>query len=105
MTVTSLYEPAPEPFVKIVDTGQSLTRIVVPVQATYLEGFAADELSRYLEKISGVKISVQKETDPTECPYTFFLGGTQRAVEADIPTEEEALGRDGSRYAPSRTGS
>ena len=90
-----LYEPSAGPFFKISKSGKVQAQIIVSAESTYLEDFAASELQKYFEKISGVQLPIIKEGDSGKYPFSFFLGNTKKAAEARIQPNEEKMGRDG----------
>lgn len=91
----ALYEPAGEPFVDVVVAGQPRAQIVIPDTPADLEQFAASELQAYLEKISGAKLPVVKESERDSAVYAFFLGNTREAERLEIDPDEQTMGRDG----------
>jgi len=86
----ALYEPMGKPFTQI-----ARAQIVTPASPTFLEQFAATELQRYLEKISGVRLPVVKEDAADKSIYSFFIGNTRKAAAAGVKPSESAMGRDG----------
>jgi hypothetical protein len=91
----SLYEPAPGPYSIIAVSGKAKAVIVTPSRSSWLEEFAANELQKYLEKISQAKIPVKKETASSENTYSIFIGMTKMSEEAGVMPDEEGTGRDG----------
>jgi len=60
--------------ITLVENGQSRYRIVIPANAIASERYAAEELQRYIEKISGAKLPIVTATDkPTD--YEIRLAG------------------------------
>lgn len=90
-----LYEPAPGPYVKIVKSGKAAACIVVPVNATETEKYAASELHDYIKKISGASLRVETEKNCADSPYSFYLGSTDMAVTANVRPDADKMGRDG----------
>jgi len=72
--------------ITLVENGQSRYRIVIPANAIASERYAAEELQRYIEKISGAKLPIVTATDkPTD--YEIRLGdNTQAPRSADAFT-------------------
>ncbi|HHV85277.1 MAG TPA: DUF4838 domain-containing protein [Petrimonas sp.] len=91
----TLYEPARGPFSKIVQSGQPLSQIIIPVKPTYLEEFAATELQKYIEKISDAMIPIIKEDEIKKHPYSIILGVTKKSEEVGSQPNETETGRDG----------
>jgi hypothetical protein len=90
-----LYEEARGPLVEVVHAAAPKAQIVIPAQPSLLEEFAAAELQRYLAKISGAKLPVLKEGEVGTRPFSFYLGGTQKARAAGVAPDERRMGRDG----------
>ncbi len=67
----ALYEPMGKPFTKVTQV-----QIVTTANPTFLEQFAATELQRYLEKISGAKLPVVKEGAADKSTFSFFIKNT-----------------------------
>jgi len=91
----TLYEPDRGPFSQIVQSGQSLSQIIIPAKPTYLEEFAATELQKYIEKISDASIPIIKEDETREYPFSIVLGATKKSDEVEIQPNEAGMGRDG----------
>jgi hypothetical protein len=90
-----LYDPARPPFHVIAASGRPSAQIVTPPSPTELEAFAAGELSRYMERISGARLPIVKEGERTRLPYSFFVGNTQAAARPGVKATDETMGRDG----------
>lgn len=76
--------------ITLVENGQSRYRIVIPANAIASERHAADELQRYLEKISGAKLPIVTDAEkPTD--YEILLGNNTHAPRINFA----ALGSDG----------
>ncbi|MCD6360531.1 MAG: hypothetical protein J7M38_06645, partial [Armatimonadetes bacterium] len=91
----ALYEPMGEPLVTIAAGGEPLAQIVIPAEPKGLERFAAGELQRYLEQISGAELPIIAEGGDLPHPYSFYIGETEKNLAPAIDTSEEAMGRDG----------
>jgi len=59
-------------------SGDATQRIVVPTEATVTEQFAAEELSRYLEKMTGASVPIFREGDDAG-EFVYFVGRTSPA--------------------------
>ncbi len=80
--------------VTLADKGQSKYRIVVPVAAIPSERYAAEELQRYLEKISGAKLPIVTDADkPTA--REILLGDNTRLAKLRTKVDFAGLGSDG----------
>jgi hypothetical protein len=94
-TPKPLYEPAAGPFSIIAKSGKAKAQIMVPNEPTYLEEFAASELQKYFLKISDAKFPIVKEGNISPYSFSFFIGNTEKAIEAGLQPNEEKMGRDG----------
>jgi hypothetical protein len=65
------------PGMDIVVNARSNTVIVVPVGATLRESFAAEELQKYLKKISGAVLQIKTDADPST-GNVILIGGPGR---------------------------
>ncbi len=63
--------------VTLVDKGRSAYRIVIPATAIPSEQYAAEELQRYLERMSGVKLPIVTDTEPA-ADREIVVGDTAR---------------------------
>lgn len=61
--------------VTLANKGKSDYRIIIPLVAIPSERYAAEELRRYLEKISGAKIPIVTDAEKT-APREILLGST-----------------------------
>ena len=64
--------------ITLVENGQSRYRIVISANAIASERYAADELQRYLEKISGAKLPIVTDAEKLT-DYEILLGDNTRA--------------------------
>ncbi len=78
----------------LANQGQSEYRIVVPAEAIPSERYAADELQRYLERISGVKLPVVTDTTAAT-EHEIVLGNSTRLRLASLPLDFDKLGSEG----------
>lgn len=69
--------------VTLFENGKSPYRIVIPAKAIESERHAAQELQRYLEKMTGVKLPILTDSEP-RTPYEVVLG------ESEIPANDRA---------------
>lgn len=74
--------------VTLFENGKSPYRIVIPAKAVESERHAAQELQRYLEKMTGVQLPIMTDSEP-RTPHEVVLG------ESAIPANERAS------YSPS----
>ena len=91
----------------LIDAGDNLTStIVIRADAGECERYAAEELRDYLEKSTGVRLTV--ETDASALPErAIVIGETSRTAEAlgadDVAARTAALGSDGFRLVANGT--
>ncbi|HUT91180.1 MAG TPA: DUF4838 domain-containing protein [Thermoguttaceae bacterium] len=86
--------PADGPRHVLVADGEARATIVLPEKPDGLETYAANELAKYAERITGAKLPIVREPEqPTG--YAVRLGRTQKAESAGFTLTEAKLGRDG----------
>ncbi len=78
----------------LADQGQSSYRIVTPAAAIPSEGYAARELQRYLEKISGAKLPIVTDAEPA-ASQEILLGDNARLRQIQPALDLKKLGQDG----------
>jgi hypothetical protein len=74
--------------------GQSRYRIVLPAQAIPSERYAADELQRYLEWISGAKLPIVTDAEPPQS-CEILLGDNAHLRRLRLRVNANVLGTDG----------
>lgn len=78
----------------LADKGQTQYRIVVPAGAIPSERYAAEELQRYLEKLSGAKLPIVTDAEkPTD--HEILLGDNPHLAKLRPPVDFAKLGPDG----------
>lgn len=80
--------------VTLADKGKSSYRIVVPTDTIPSERYAAEELQRYLEKISGAKLAIVTEAE-RPVGREIVLGNNARLAKLRSAIDFKALGPDG----------
>jgi Alpha-glucuronidase len=80
--------------VVLAENGKSLYRIVVPEKAIPSERYAAEELQRYLERISGVKLPIVTDSEPMGS-HEILLGDNAHLRKLGIQVDFAKLGTDG----------
>ena len=78
----------------LADHGSSRYRIVLPIDAIPSERFAALELQRYLERISGVRLEIVPDTEK-RTKHEILLGDNAHLRKLGLRPDLEALGGDG----------
>lgn len=86
--------PADGPRHVLVAEGSARATIVVPEKPDELETYAAGELAKYAEKITGATLPIVREPEPPT-GYGIWLGQTRKAASAGFTLTEAKLGRDG----------
>lgn len=82
--------PADGPRHVLVAEGDARATIVLPEKADELETYAASELAKYAEKITGVTLPIVHEPDePTG--YGIWLGQTRKAESAGFTLTDAKL--------------
>src|SRR4051794_1972732 len=80
--------------VTIANGGQSAYRIVLARDAIAAERYAAEELQRYIERMSGAKLAIALESDPAQ-PQEILLGDSAQVRKLDPKLDLSQLGPDG----------
>ena len=80
----------------ITDQGKSKYRIVVSASAIASERYAAEELQRYLEKMSGAKLPIITDTEPRGS-HEILLGDNLHLARIRTKVDFAKLGPDGFR--------
>ena len=79
----------------IVENGNSSYKIVYGNRATECEKFAAEQMQKYLEKITGVNVQVMQESVLPDNKNFISIGQTQFLKNTDITLDAEELNGDG----------
>ncbi len=80
----------------ITDQGKSKYRIVVPISAIPSERYAAEELQRYIEKMSGAKLPIVTDAEP-RAAHEILLGDNLHLARLRTKVDFAKLGPDGFR--------
>lgn len=80
--------------VVLTEKGKSPYRIVIPTNALPSERYAAEELQRYLERISGVKLPVVTDSEPMT-DHEILLGDNAHLRRLRLRVDFAQLGTDG----------
>jgi len=80
--------------VTIADQGKSQYRIILPAGAIPSESYAAEELQRYLEKISGAKLSIVTDAEKS-APREILLADNAHLAKLRTKVDFAKLGPDG----------
>src|SRR5260221_22103 len=80
----------------ITDQGKSKYRIVVPASAIPSERYAAEELQRYIEKMSGAKLPIVTDAEP-RAAHEILLGDNLHVARLHKTVDSANLGPDGFR--------
>lgn len=83
----------PKPIV-LVDEGKSPYRIIIPVDAIPSERYAAEELQKYLERISGVKLPIVTDDQPIS-DYEILLGDNVHLRKLGLHVNLDEFGSEG----------
>lgn len=78
----------------LADKGESRYRIVIPKDAIQSERYAAEELQRYLERISGVKLTIVTDSEPIS-DHEILLGDNSHLRDLGLSVDFSKLGTDG----------
>ena len=74
--------------------GESQYRIIVPAEAIPAERYAAEELQRYLEKMSGAKLPIVTDAEPPTA-HEILLGNNTHLAQLRPTLDFTQLGPDG----------
>ncbi|HEY5914335.1 MAG TPA: DUF4838 domain-containing protein [Verrucomicrobiae bacterium] len=80
--------------VTLADRGKSAYRIVIPADAIPSERYAAAELQRYLERITGARLPIGKDSEASSS-REILLGDNAHLRKLKSPIDYAALGTDG----------
>jgi len=83
---------------KFIANGLTDYVIVVPANASEYENMASGELFNFIYEATGVKMSVQKESEttiPTQSGRYVFIGKTEAAKTLNVDFSDETLTQDG----------
>jgi hypothetical protein len=89
-----LYPPAPGPNHTLVQDGVAKATIVLPLDPSKVERFAAAELQRYVAKISGAELPIVTEGQAGK-GYLILIGDTRAFRGSKVRLDAETAGRDG----------
>ena len=78
----------------LIDEGESPYRIIIPVDAIPSERYAAEELQKYLERISGVKLPIATDDQPMS-KYEILLGNNRHMQSLGLQIDLAKLGSEG----------
>lgn len=78
----------------LVDEGKSPYSIVIPLEAIPSERYAAEELQRYLERISGVKLPITTDDQPMSS-REILLGDNAHVHRLGLQVDPAKLGPEG----------
>jgi hypothetical protein len=84
-------------FILAPEYGNFNAYVVVPVRATEIERYAADELAKYVKKITGTGIAVVKEKQNLEY-FGFYIGQTEKGKQFKPPETSPYEGGNGFRF-------
>ncbi|MFV1964416.1 MAG: DUF4838 domain-containing protein [Pirellulaceae bacterium] len=73
--------------VELVDQGKATSAIVVPNEPLPVVSFAAEELQYHIERATGARLAIVKESQRPADSATVFVGACQATAEAGIRTE------------------
>jgi hypothetical protein len=80
--------------VTLVTRGRSDYRIILPTSPLPSETYAAEELQKYIRKVTGVNLEIRSEAEkPTK--YEIVLGSTERSASLGVQIDLASLGPDG----------
>lgn len=86
--------PAGAPFHTLVDNRRAVATIVLPERPHRLETYAAEELQKYVESITGSALPIIHEPKQAK-DFGIWVGRTLPAQAAKFAAGEDKLGRDG----------
>src|SRR5438270_6589263 len=80
--------------VTLADGGKSPYRIIVPTSALPSERYAAEELQKYLEKLSGASLPIAADSEAPDS-NEILLGDNARLAKLGLEIDFASLGTDG----------
>src|SRR5438128_956792 len=78
----------------IAESGKSSYQIVVAHDAIPSERYAAEELQRYLERMSGVKLPITTDSEPAQA-REILVGDSARVRQIEPQLDLKPVGPDG----------
>lgn len=91
---TQTLAPSPGPHHAVVTADDACATIVIPEDPDWLEEYAANELQRYVKKITGKELVIESEGEQLS-GFGIWLGHTDSAEQAGLVPGEAELARDG----------
>lgn len=83
------------PMICIVSNKKSDYRIVIPVQPTDTEEYAAQELALYLKQATGAELSICKENEIAKGDRFFSIGETKLLKDSGVAVDKSTLNKEG----------
>ncbi len=90
----SLFITAFNSNIMLVSNNTSKYNIVISLKPTEIEKHAAEELQKYLQEISGVRLNIVDDSD-TETRYEILIGRNNRLEKLGLDVNFDSLGLDG----------
>lgn len=81
--------------IKVVNEGKSSYKIVIPEASKPWEKFAAEELAKYIKKMSGAELPVVNDSAPRSKNEIILGDSNKRLKESGIKLPEDKWGMDG----------
>ncbi len=92
---TPYVEPVVTSWLTLIDGGASGYTIIIPQDAQPAEVTAANELSSYLEQISGVTLPIVRDNEQTASGHEIIVGQTSREGSLSVSLDRASLKSDG----------
>lgn len=89
-----LFFSSSESGLSLVENHLSKYNIVIPSQATGVEKHSAEELQKYIEDISGIKLKIVSDSEP-ETQYEILIGRNNRLQKLNLNISFDSLALDG----------
>ena len=80
------YPPMAPPFYNLVENGEAVSSIVLRPDCTEVEDFAAEQLTAYVEQMSGARL--ESAAEPQAGRYPIYLGEAGKDVAAQLHSGE-----------------
>ncbi|MGA9292971.1 MAG: DUF4838 domain-containing protein, partial [Ignavibacteriaceae bacterium] len=91
---SGIFSSYPESGIKLIENNSSKYDIVISAQPTEVEKHSAEELQKYLNEMTGVKLNIINDSEP-ETRYEILIGRNNRLQELNLNTNFDSLALDG----------
>ncbi|MEJ2615837.1 MAG: DUF4838 domain-containing protein [Ignavibacteriaceae bacterium] len=91
---SGIFSSYPESGIRLIEHHSSKYNIIIPAQPTEVEKHSAEELQKYLDEMTGVKLNIVNDSEP-ETQYEILIGRNNRLQKLDLNINFDSLALDG----------